>query len=163
MCYLNAWQMSMNVSKRVVLRGITVTAIHGVLILMAPISVSASPVIADLISSTVWNWMSAVLENTPVTNMQIVSTHLAVTIASVNKAMRVMDMIASVSKLFISLLCWYHKESETNSFHIRKHVCVFVHIYMFSFNSFSMDFTSLHKMCPWLWRTSHVFSFNLYH
>lgn len=97
--------MSMSVSKRVVLKDITVTAIHVVLILMAPISVSASPVIADLISSTVWNWMSAVLENMPVTNMQIVSTHLAVTTASVNKDMRVMDMIASVSELFISLLC----------------------------------------------------------
>jgi hypothetical protein len=43
--------------------------------------------------------MSAVLENTPVTNMQIVSTHLAVTTASVNKAMRVMDIIASVSEI----------------------------------------------------------------
>jgi hypothetical protein len=91
--------MSMSVSKRVVLRVITVTAIQGVLILMAPISVNASLVIADLISSTVWNWMSAVLENTHVTNMQIVSTRLAVTTASVNKAMRVMDIIASVSGL----------------------------------------------------------------
>lgn len=105
MCYLNAWQISTSVSKRVVLKDITVTAIHGVLILMAPISVSASLVIVDLISSTVWNWMSAVLENMPATNMQIVSTHSAATTASVNKAMRVTDMIASVSELFVSLLC----------------------------------------------------------
>lgn len=88
----------MSVSKRVALRDITVTAIHVVLILMAPTSVSVFPVIEDLISSTVWKWMSAVLENMPVTNMQIVSTHLAATTASVNKAMRETDIIASVSK-----------------------------------------------------------------
>jgi hypothetical protein len=90
--------MSMSVSKRVALRDITVTAIHVVLILMAPTSVSVSPVIEDLISSTVWKWMNAVLENMRVTNMQIVSTHLAATTASVNKAMREMDIIASVSE-----------------------------------------------------------------
>jgi hypothetical protein len=91
--------MLMSVSKRVVLRDITVTAIHGVLIPTDPISANASLVFADLISSTVWNWMSVVLGNTPVTNMQIVSTHLVATTASVNKAMRVMDIIASVSEL----------------------------------------------------------------
>jgi len=41
--------------------------------------------------------MSVVLENMPVTNMQIVSTRLAATTASVNKAMRAMDITASVS------------------------------------------------------------------
>lgn len=72
-------------------------------------SVSASLVTAGLISSTVWNWMSVVLEITPVTNMQIVSTRLVATTASANKDMRAMDITASVSKLSLSLFSYFER------------------------------------------------------
>jgi hypothetical protein len=76
---------------------------------MAHISVSASLVTAGLISSTVWNWMSVVLENTPVTNMQIVSTRLVATTASANKDMRAMAITASVSKLSLSFFSYFER------------------------------------------------------